>query len=58
MLGYRGVDDEPLMLENDQYDEWVRELAASGASLSGIAAKLAEAAKVRTEPHASSKLTV
>jgi hypothetical protein len=58
MLGYRGVDDEPLMSENDGYDKWVRELAASGASLPEIAAKLAEAAKARTESHASSKLTV
>jgi hypothetical protein len=46
------------MSENDQYDKWVRELAASGASLSEIAAKLTEAAKARTKPHASPKLTV
>jgi hypothetical protein len=46
------------MSEKDEYDRWVRALAASGASLSEIAAKLVEAAKARTEPHASPKLTV
>jgi hypothetical protein len=46
------------MSENDEYDKRVRELAASGASLSEIAAKLVEAAKARTELDASPKMTV